>query len=86
MTSPPYLLRAHKLAAVPLLRYDDPMTRRHAAFSILALTILLALLSGCSPVQRPLDRQLRTIVEDPAAPLASLAVVVVAGEIGRAHV
>ena len=56
------------------------MTRRHAAFSILSLTILLALLSGCSPVQRPLDRQLRAIVEDPAAPLASLAVVVVAGD------
>lgn len=65
---------------MPLLRYDATMTRRHAALPLLSL-LLLALLSGCSPVQRPLDRQLRTIVEDPAAPLASLAVVVVAGDI-----
>ena len=56
------------------------MSRRQAAFPILSLALLLALLSGCSPVQRPLDRQLRAIVEDPAAPLASLAVVVVAGD------
>jgi len=55
------------------------MSRRHRAFPILSL-LILALLSGCSPVQRPLDRQLRSIVEDPAAPLASLAVVVVAGD------
>jgi CubicO group peptidase (beta-lactamase class C family) len=69
-----------KVAAAALLRYDALMTRRQAAFLILSLTILLALLSGCSPVQRPLDRQLRAIVEDPGAPLASLAVVVVAGD------
>lgn len=56
------------------------MTRRHPVFPILSLAILLTLLSACSPVQRPLDRQLRTIVDDPTAPLASLAVVVVAGD------
>jgi D-alanyl-D-alanine carboxypeptidase len=62
------------------LRYDGNMSRRYAPFSILYLPLLLALLSGCSPVQRPLDRQLRAIVEDPAAPLASLAVVVIADD------
>ena len=63
------------------MRYDGEMSRRHAAFPILCLAFFLVLLSGCSPVQRPLDRQLRAIVEDPDAPLASLAVVVVAGDI-----
>ena len=62
------------------MRYDGTMSPRHSALSILCLSILLALLGGCAPVQRPLDRQLRSIVGDPQAPLASLAVVIVADD------
>ncbi len=46
------------------------------------LTVLLMLLAllpaGCTPVLRPLDRQLAGVVTDPSAPLASLGVAVVA--------
>ncbi len=62
------------------MRYDGAMSRGHGVFTILYATLFFALLSGCSPVQRPLDRQLRAVVDDPNAPLASLAVVAVAGD------
>jgi CubicO group peptidase (beta-lactamase class C family) len=56
------------------------MSRRHSALSILCLSFLLAVLGGCTPVQHPLDHRLRSIVDDPTAPLASLGVVIVAGD------
>lgn len=45
----------------------------------LCLLALLVLPAGCAPVRRPLESRLAAVVEDPAAPLASLAVAVVAG-------
>ncbi len=62
------------------MRYDGIMSPRHSALTILCLSIWLTLLGGCAPVQRPLDRQLRRIVGNPHAPLASLAVVIVADD------
>jgi CubicO group peptidase (beta-lactamase class C family) len=44
------------------------------------VALLLWLLAGCTPVRQPLERRLPAIVEQPDAPLASLAVAVVAGD------
>jgi CubicO group peptidase (beta-lactamase class C family) len=57
----------------------EPSSARSIAVSLL-LVVLLLLLSGFAPAPVLLDRQLRSIVEDPHAPLASLAVVIVADD------
>jgi CubicO group peptidase (beta-lactamase class C family) len=83
-----------------LLRYYGGMSGgptsdlRFYSLSVLCIgAIALAVLCGCTPAPRPLDRQLRRLVEDRDAPLASLAVVVVAddrivyeGYWGRRHI
>jgi CubicO group peptidase (beta-lactamase class C family) len=60
-----------------------PKHERRGYRSIIAafvLVLLLLLLGGFAPSPAPLDRRLRSIVENPDAPLASLAVVIVADD------
>jgi CubicO group peptidase (beta-lactamase class C family) len=83
-----------------LLRYHGGMSGgptsdlRFYSLRVLCIgAIVLAVLCSCIPAPRPLDRQLRRLVEDRNAPLASLAVAVVAdnriiyeGYWGRSHI
>lgn len=54
------------------------MSKHPVRHIVVLLGLILALiLAGCRSAERPLDRRLRRIVENPNAPLASLAVVIV---------
>jgi CubicO group peptidase (beta-lactamase class C family) len=56
------------------------MSKHPARLTLLLSGLIFALaLGGCSTFERPLDRQLRRIAENPDAPLASLVVVIVDG-------